>query len=211
MAYRAAGMRHLLQGDWTKAHRLFERGLAVTRTANVVVQLPWAVASSAWLLAQLGEAGQALGRLREGEQLLDRQAARGISSYLGWNYHALGRACLLLGHLDEARRLGDRAIEFSPGDQGSTAHALHLLGDIATHPDRFDAERGEAHYRQALALAGPRSRRPLVAHCHLGLGKLYRRTSKREQAHEHLTTATTLYRDMDMRFWLEQAEAELRG
>jgi hypothetical protein len=52
--------------------------------------------------------------------------------------------------------------------------------------------------------------RPLVAHCHLGLGKLYRRTGQREQANEHLTTATTMYRDMDMRFWLEQAEAGMR-
>ena len=50
--------------------------------------------------------------------------------------------------------------------------------------------------------------RPLVAHCHLGLGKLYRRTGKREQAREHLTTATTMYREMDMPFWLEQAEEE---
>ena len=89
---------------------------------------------------------------------------------------------------------------------------MHLLGDIATHPDRFDAERGEAHYREALALAEPRGMRPLVAHCHLGLGKLYRRTGKREQAQEHLTTAATMYREMDMQFWLEQAEAtrELR-
>ena len=52
--------------------------------------------------------------------------------------------------------------------------------------------------------------RPLVAHCHLGLGKLYRRTGKREQAHEHLTTATTMYREMDMRFWLEKAETEMK-
>jgi hypothetical protein len=48
-----------------------------------------------------------------------------------------------------------------------------------------------------------------MAHCHLGLGKLYRRTGKREQAQEHLATATMMYREMDMRFWLEQAEAEL--
>jgi hypothetical protein len=40
--------------------------------------------------------------------------------------------------------------------------------------------------------------RPLVAHCHLGLGKLYRRTGKGEQAQEHLTTATTMYREMGM-------------
>ena len=52
--------------------------------------------------------------------------------------------------------------------------------------------------------------RPLVAHCHLGLAKLFRRTGKREQAQEHLTTATTMYREMDMRYWLEQAEAELK-
>ena len=36
-----------------------------------------------------------------------------------------------------------------------------------------------------------------------------RRASKREQAREHLSTATTMYREMDMRFWLEQAEAEM--
>jgi hypothetical protein len=53
--------------------------------------------------------------------------------------------------------------------------------------------------------------RPLVAHCHLGLGKLCRRTDKREEAREHLTTATTMYREMAMRFWLEHAEAELGG
>ena len=50
--------------------------------------------------------------------------------------------------------------------------------------------------------------RPLVGRCHLGLGKLYRRTDKREQAQEHLATATTMYREMGMAYWLEKAEAE---
>jgi hypothetical protein len=35
--------------------------------------------------------------------------------------------------------------------------------------------------------------RPLVAHCHLGLGILYRRTGKPQEAQEHLTTAATMY------------------
>jgi hypothetical protein len=52
--------------------------------------------------------------------------------------------------------------------------------------------------------------RPLVAHCHLGLGKLYHRTDKRDQAQEHLTTATTMYREMGMTYWLEKAEQEVR-
>jgi hypothetical protein len=50
---------------------------------------------------------------------------------------------------------------------------------------------------------------PLVAHCHLGLGKLYLRTAKREQAQEHLATATTMYREMGMTSWLEKTEAEI--
>jgi hypothetical protein len=48
--------------------------------------------------------------------------------------------------------------------------------------------------------------RPLVAHCHLGLGKLYRRTGDRSKAQEHLTTATTMYREMGMGFYFTQAE-----
>jgi class 3 adenylate cyclase/tetratricopeptide (TPR) repeat protein len=208
-AHRAAGMFHLLEGDWAKARALIERLIAVVRTGNVVFLLPFAVTSSAWVLAQLDEASEALSRLREGEQLLERQAARGIVGDLGWAYHSLGRACLLLGRFDEARSLGNRAVESSPGHHGFAAHARLLLGDIATHPDRFDAESGEAHYRQSLALAEPRGMRPVVAHCHLGLSKLYRRTGKREQAQEHLTTAMTMYREMGMTYWLKKAGAEV--
>jgi hypothetical protein len=51
--------------------------------------------------------------------------------------------------------------------------------------------------------------RPLIAHCHAGLGKLYRRTGARERSQEHFTMAKTMYRDMDMTNWLIQAEAEL--
>ena len=51
--------------------------------------------------------------------------------------------------------------------------------------------------------------RLLIAHCHLGLGKLRRRTGQRQDAHEHLDTAAGMYRVMGMQFWLEKAEAEM--
>jgi tetratricopeptide (TPR) repeat protein len=121
----------------------------------------------------------------------------------------LGRAYFLLGRLDEARTLAARGLRSASNQPGVAAHLQQLLGDIATNPDRFDGEVGEAHYREALALAEPRGMRPLIAHCHLGLGKLYCRTDKREQAQEHLATATTMYREMGMTYWLEKAEAEM--
>jgi hypothetical protein len=91
------------------------------------------------------------------------------------------------------------------GARGAEAHALYLTGDVAS----VGGGDAESCYREALALAGELGMRPLVAHCHLGLGKLHQRTGKREQAHEHLTAATTMYREMGRTYWLAQAEAEL--
>lgn len=160
-------------------------------------------------MAQVGDANEALKRILEAEPLLERLAAGRILASLAWFYCSLARACLLLGRCDEAKRLGERALDFCSSQPGFEAHVLHLLGDVAAHPDQFDAERGETHYRQALALAERRGMRPLAAHCHLGLGKVYLRMGARKQVQEHVATTTTMYRDMGMTHWLEQAEAEL--
>jgi hypothetical protein len=51
--------------------------------------------------------------------------------------------------------------------------------------------------------------RPLQAHCHLGLGRLYSQTGRAKQARAKLSAAIALYRTMDMTLWLPQAEAAL--
>jgi hypothetical protein len=60
--------------------------------------------------------------------------------------------------------------------------------------------------RSGTCLANDLGMRPLVAHCHLGLGKVYRRAGDQANAQEHLTTARAMYREMDMGFYLAQAE-----
>jgi class 3 adenylate cyclase/tetratricopeptide (TPR) repeat protein len=205
-AYNVAGVLHLRKGDWATALSLIEHSIAALRKEDVVVVLPVLVAQSAVVLAQVGEMREALIRFREGKKLLEHLVAQGV---VYTPYASLGRAALLLGRLNEAQSLTERGVDSFPSRHGSVAYSLHLLGDIATHPERFDAERGEAHYREALALAEPRGMRPLVAHCHLGLAKLYRRTGQHDQAREHLANATTMYRDMGMTYWLEQAEMSM--
>lgn len=205
-AHFAASMPHLLKGDWAKARTLAEHWIVTLRTGNVAIHLPWAVAASAWALAQMGEVDQALERVNEAEELLERQTARGIVGHRGWAYHAVGRASLVVGRFDKARQLAERAASTSQHQPGFAAHALHLLGDLAFQPDRFDPENSTAHYREALALAQKHGMRPLIAHCHLGLGKVYSRIGTLE-AHKNLATAATMYREMDMGFWLKQAES----
>jgi hypothetical protein len=146
--------------------------------------------------------------LRESERYLECHVASGFLGLVNLSYHSLGRACLRLGRLDDAWRFGERARQTSPCHHGIAAWAMHLLGDIATHPDRFDAETGETHYRHALALAEPRGMRPLVAHCHRGLGALFQHIGERSKAQKHLTTATTMYRELGMRSWPESGRLE---
>jgi predicted ATPase/class 3 adenylate cyclase len=203
----ATSILHLLKGDWAKARQQIDKWIGTLQSENI--QLPWAVASSAWAVAQIGEASEALKLVEHGEQLLERQVARGIVAHRSWAYLAEGRACLLLGRLDDARRLGDRSVESAQRQPGFAAHALHLLGDIAAHPDRFDSESSATHYRRALTLAQTKGMRPLVAHCHLGLATLCQRLGEPERARGHLSTAVTMYREMGMGFWLEQARVGL--
>jgi hypothetical protein len=51
--------------------------------------------------------------------------------------------------------------------------------------------------------------RPLQAHWRLGLGTLYTKVGRREEAHAELSIAIELYRAMEMTFWLPQTEAAL--
>ena len=208
LAYQTTGQVHYLKGDWKKAHELIDRQIEVLRTANIADDLPHALAYSARCLARLGDASEALSRLREAQRLLADQTS-GRQTGTGYIHELLGRACLDLGLVDEAERLAERAAAPTLSRVDFVPFRLKLLGDVRTRPDRFDAERGEAHYRAALALAESRGMRPLVAHCHLGLGQLYRRSGHGDRAHEHFAIATTMFRDMEMSGWLAQADSEL--
>ena len=88
------------------------------------------------------------------------------------------------------------------------AWALRLAGEVASHGKGPDAATGEDSYGQALTLADELGMRPLANHCHFGLAKLHRRQARRAQAAEHLDTALSMFREMGMPYWLEQAEAE---
>jgi hypothetical protein len=110
------------------------------------------------------------------------------------------RRVLLPGSLQR----GDRTFE------RGEAYALRLKADTAERDRSYAPGEADRPYAEALGIADSLRMRPLAAHCHLGLGTLYRCTGKREQAEKHFTTATTMYREMGMTYWLEQAEAELK-
>ena len=155
------------------------------------------------------------GRAQEGLALL-QEALSAMEAMRFTLFHSFtmvnaGEASLVLGLPDDAIAYAQRALTLSceRGERGFQAWALRLLGEARFNRDPADRE-AESHIQAALALAKDLGMRPLVAHCHLGLGTLYRRTDKREHTHEHFATATMMYRDMGMAYWLEKAQAEVR-
>jgi tetratricopeptide (TPR) repeat protein len=125
----------------------------------------------------------------------------------------LGEACLLSGRFDRALAFADQALDLARrrGERGHEAWALRLHGEIRSLGEpSSDLSGTEEHYRLALDLAHRLGMRPLSAHCHFGLGALYRR-AERPEAETHLRSAIAIYRDIDMRAWVEKVRAAATG
>ena len=200
------GLAHLRRGDLPRATRVLARCQDLGRTGQIVTGIPLVAATLGAAYALAGRADEALPLVAGAVEEFRR---RPIHTYPGLTHLCAGMSYLSAGRIDEAAGFAGEALALTRrlGARASEAHALCLAGDIASAGEAEDAE---SYYRDAVALAGQLGMRPLVAHCHLGLGKLCARTGKREQAREYLTTATAMYREMDMRFWIEQADAELK-
>jgi tetratricopeptide (TPR) repeat protein len=202
------GFLYLRKGDLRNAVPTLERCLALCRHWNIALWSPR-------ITSALGAAYALAGRLTEAlpllEQALELAAAEKRLGEQALRVAALSEGLLLTGRTDDAFQTVQRALDLSRAhkERGHEAWALRLLGESAARRDPRDGEKAEAFYRQALALAGELGMRPLMAHCHLGLGIMYSKTGQREQAHAELSAAIELYRAMDMTFWLSQGEAAL--
>ncbi|MCP1746652.1 tetratricopeptide (TPR) repeat protein [Bradyrhizobium japonicum] len=196
------------RGELSRAVVVLERGLAVAREWN----LPFLVAGNS---GSLGHAYSLLGRTAEGLPLMEQ--ALGVFEKMGHRFaqalflSPLGEAYLLAGRQADALRSAGWALAMARenGQRSGEAAALRLLGDASSGDSSPD--QAEGYYRTALLLADELALRPLAARCHHGLGKLYLHAGRPDQSRNELVTATTMFREMEMRFWLEQAEAELSG
>jgi tetratricopeptide (TPR) repeat protein len=203
-AYSGIGWVYLRQGALSQAIPPLARGLALCQTWNI----------RSWLHTVAGNLGHAYAlseRIAEALPLLEQAASMGSrGGHAMWTVR-LSEAYLLAGQIAKASTLAGHALALSRDrkERGYQAWALRLLGEIASQSGSPEIESAETYYRQALTLAEALGMRPLQAHCHLGLGTLYARVGRPEPARPSLSTAMTLYRDMEMTFWLPQAEAAL--
>jgi tetratricopeptide (TPR) repeat protein len=202
------GLPALRQGDLSRALSLLERAMGMCQEVDIPFYFPL-------ICIDLGAAYILDGRIDAAVPLLTHALEQTIAiGNIAHQPHcrlALGEAQMLADRLEEAQALAEQTLSLARKHQerGNQAYALGLLGEITARREPLEVEEAAAHYQQALTLAEELGMRPLVAHCHRGLGMLYAKTGQREQARMALSAAIALYRAMDMAFWLPQAEAAL--
>jgi tetratricopeptide (TPR) repeat protein len=187
---------------------VLSRSLEMIEMGDVQQVFPYTAARLGLTRVLLGDSDGGLPLLLEAVRLAEQDGTAEITPALTM----LGEAYLTLGRLEEARDMATRAqgIAADRGERGNLAWTVWLLGEVEARRTPASIHPASDHYSEALAIGVELGMRPLVAHCHLGLGKLAQRTGTREQALEHLTIATAMYREMGMTYWLEQAKAEIK-
>jgi tetratricopeptide (TPR) repeat protein len=207
-AYMTVGHLYLRQGDLDQAIAALERSLEGCQVWHLSLVFPFTASSLGAAYALAGRLAEALPLL---EQAVERAAAMRLTVIQSLWITQLSEAYLLAGRMEAAFTQARRALELARAHQerGHEAWAHRLLGDLHAHQHPPAVEQTEAAYQQALALAEALGMRPLLAHCHYGLGLLYTRLGRPEQARAELSVAIELYRAMEMTFWLPRAETAL--
>ncbi len=188
---------YALKGELSHASVQLERALALCREWTVPILSPFTSGFLGYLHTLSGRVTEGLSSL---QQATKDQEASGLALYQSRLMVWLGETLLLADQPEAAIAHAERTLALSRerGERGVEAQAYWLLGEVASSREPLDAEIAEGHYRQALTLASALSMRPLSAHCHAGLAKLYRRAGNDTSAQEHLGMATAMYREMAM-------------
>jgi len=205
----AMGTFHVRRGDVQHAVDPFERARDLCHRHDIPLWRPVFASFLGYSLALSARFAEADALLREA---LDLAASMHMAIFYSQMVVWLGEARLLAGAVAEAGDLADEALRSTQDrhEGGLEGWALRLLAEVTTQREPLDAARAADFYWQAMHRADALGVRPLTARCHLGLGMLYRRAAKPQEARSHLATAASLFRGMEMRFWPETVEAELR-
>jgi tetratricopeptide (TPR) repeat protein len=208
--YRGMGHLHLRRGNLHQAILALEQALEICQGVDSPPLFHAVSSALGYAYALSGRSAEAIPLL---EEAVERPAISATQEGQSLRIISLSEAYLLVGRQTDAHAAAQRALGLARQhkERGHEAYTLRLLGEIAAREDPLDIGKAEDHYRQALALADELGMRPLIAHCHVGLGKLYRTSGDLRLAKEHLKNGVEMMREMEMGLWLERAEEELKA
>ena len=210
IAWSMGGLVALRRGHMDQAQHLLERSLEACREKQITVWRPIPSTLLGLTRARLGRPEDGLPLLEDGVRLTEEL---GVKAYLAsWTVNLAG-GLLAAGQTERAREVAQRALDLALAhkERGHQAYALRLLGEIAARGEPRDLARAEKDLIQARTLAEELGMRPLLGRILLSLGEMHRLAGDHARAEAHIFRSMNLFREMDMRHWLEEATGQLKA
>jgi tetratricopeptide (TPR) repeat protein len=210
IAWTLGGLVALRRGHMEKALHLLERSLEACVDKQLTVWRPLPSSLLGLTRARVGRPEDGIPLLEDGVRLTEEL---GVKAYLAsWTVNLAG-GLLAAGQPERARETAQRALDLALAhkERGHQAYALRLLGELHARGEPRDLARAEKDLIQAQTLAEELGMRPLLGRILLSLGEVYRLGGAHAKAEAHIFRAINLFREMDMRHWLEEATAQLKA
>jgi tetratricopeptide (TPR) repeat protein len=197
------GIVHVRRGDPMRGVPRLESALQICREADIK-------GTDIWIAGFLGAGYILANRTAEAVSLLcDTLGLAGQTrpTMSAFVLSQLAQAYALTGEGKKAVELAQTGVDLARRHdlRGYEAWSLYSLAKIYAVNRPPDARES---YQQALRLAKTLGMRPIETLSHFGLGQLAHQTRDDVTAREEFLTATALFRDLSMQFWVDKTAAE---
>ncbi|NIO03096.1 MAG: tetratricopeptide repeat protein [Proteobacteria bacterium] len=197
--YDFLAMAYLRLGKVEPALPLLEKGHELCRFSEVQSLYSYTAGSLGYAYLLANEPERALTVLEEGAKAENLQASFWPVhplTVLADAYRATGEIALATETVSRALKLADEREE-----RGFEAWAMLVMAGI--HADAGRLEEAVQWYRRGLKQASDLTMRPLIAHCHKGLGNVYLRIGDEKESRSETKMGLEMYRSMGMTYWLD--------
>jgi tetratricopeptide (TPR) repeat protein len=208
LVYASSGFAFLRHGKLDTALKLLQKADRLGREADMQ-------SISSYIAGSLGDVYLLLDRPDDAIPILEKAVEpQSLDSSVISTIHpisVLAEAYRLTGQIKKAVKTAEEALRVFRQTEEICfgAWAIYVMAKIQSETGSEQIGQATHTYRRAISLAEELKMRPLLAHCHLDLGKFYNGRGEIKKARSELMKAIDLYRSLDMRFWLPKTEALL--
>jgi class 3 adenylate cyclase/tetratricopeptide (TPR) repeat protein len=203
------GTVYLLKGKLKSAIKALEQALALCHEAEVLSAFSFIAASLGHTYCLLGNPDAALSTLEEAVEPHKSDPSAVPTIYpltaLAEVYHFKEQTDKAIHNLETAFDIVKQK-----GEHGFGAWALYYMAKIQSQGEPKQVKQAIQSFCHAKKQAEELGMRPLLAHCHNGLGQVYLKKGKTLEGCSELGTALDLYRSMGMDFWIPEVESTLK-
>ena len=200
------GTVYMIRGKLDSAIKTLEAALNLCQSEDLLAAFPLVAAGLGHAHSLSGNPDAVISFLEEAVQ--PRKSNSSVVP-TGYPQTALAVAYSLKGETNKAIqnvKLARDMLE-QKGESGFGAWALYYMAKIQSQGEFKHIQKATDLYHKAADQAVALGMKPLLAHCHNGLGQVYMKKGQASEARSELLAAMDLYQEMGIKLWISHVES----